>query len=94
MLWIGHVHPKAQKSERRVPVLADVSLSLVPGPDPAAPPVEFVIRSRRPLVVSLSTHDIRPRDEHGVPIAKDLPLFGDRVGTEAKVGFELVFVPR
>jgi hypothetical protein len=88
------VHGELSLHGVRVPVLADVSLSLVPGPDPAAPPVEFVIRSRRPLVVSLSTHDIRPRDEHGVPIAKDLPLFGDRVGTEAKVGFELVFVPR
>jgi hypothetical protein len=77
----------------RAPVSAEVSLSLVPGTDPTGPPVELVIRSRRPLVVSLGTHDIRPRDESGVPIAKDLALFGDRVGTEAKISFELVFVP-
>lgn len=78
----------------RAPVTAEVTLSLVPGPDPAAPPVQLVIRSRRPLVVSLNTHDIRPRDERGVPVAKDLGLLGDDVGTEAKVSFELVFVPR
>lgn len=78
----------------RAPVTAEVTLSLVPGPDPAAPPVQLVIRSRRPLVVSLNTHDIRPRDERGVPVAKDLDLLGDDVGTEAKVSFELVFVPR
>jgi hypothetical protein len=77
----------------RAPVNGDVNLSLVPGPDPAAPPVEFVIRSRKPFVVSLGTHDIRPRDDHGIPIAKDLALLGDKVGTEAKVSFELVFVP-
>lgn len=77
----------------RAPVTAEVNLSLVPGTDPFGPPAQFVIRSRRPLVVSLSTHDIRPRDERGVPIAKDLALFGDRVGTEAKITFELVFVP-
>jgi hypothetical protein len=78
----------------RAPVTAEVNLSLVPGPDPAAPPVELLIRSRRPLVVSLDTHEIRPRDERGVPVAKDLALLGDDVGTEAKVSFELVFVPR
>ena len=78
----------------RAPVTAELNLSLVPGPDPAAPPVELLIRSRRPLVVSLNTHDIRPRDERGVPVAKDLALLGNDVGTEAKVSFELVFVPR
>jgi hypothetical protein len=77
----------------RAPVTAEVNLTLVPGPDPAAAPAELVIRSRRPLVVSLNTHDIRPRDERGVPVAKELALLGDNVGTEAKVSFELVFVP-
>ena len=78
----------------RAPVTAEATLALVPGPDPSAAPVELVIRSRRPLVISLNTHDIRPRDERGVPVAKDLALLGDDVGTEAKVSFELVFVPR
>jgi len=78
----------------RAPLAADLGLTLVPGPAPGGPPVELMIRSRRPLVVSLGTHDIRPRDERGVPIAKDLPLLGDKVGSVAKVSFELTFVPR
>ena len=77
----------------RAPLAADVTLTLVPGPTPDGPPVELVIRSRRPLVVTLGTHDIRPRDERGVPVAKDLPLLGDKVGSEAKVSFELAFAP-
>ena len=88
------VHGELSLHGVRAPLGGDVNLSLVPGPDPAAPPVEFVIRSRKPFVVNLGTHDIRPRDEHGIPIAKDLALLGDKVGTEAKVSFELVFVPR
>jgi hypothetical protein len=78
----------------RAPLTAEVNLLLVPGPDPAGPPAELVIRSKKPLVVSLGTHDIRPRNERGVPIAKDLALIGDKVGAEAKLSFELVFVPR
>jgi polyisoprenoid-binding protein YceI len=78
----------------RAPLTADVTLILVPGPDPAGAPVELVIRSRKPPVVNLSTHDIRPRDPSGIPITKELALLGDKVGTEAKVSFELVFVPR
>ncbi len=76
----------------RAPLTADVSLTLVPGTDPAGPPAELLIRSRKPLVVPLSTHDIIPRDASGVTIAKDLPLIGDKVGSEAKVTFDLVFV--
>jgi hypothetical protein len=77
----------------RAPVSAEISLQLLPAPDPEAPPAELAIRSRRPLVVSLGTHDIRPRDERGVPISRDLALLGEKVGTAAKVSFELVFVP-
>ena len=78
----------------RAPQSADVTLTLVPGADPAGPPVELVIRSRRPLVVVLGTHDIRPRDARGVLVAKDQAVVGDHVGREARVTFELVFVPR
>jgi hypothetical protein len=77
----------------RAPVSADVGLTLSPGVDAEAAPVEFAIRSRRPLVVNLGTHDIRPRDERGVPIAKDLALVGEKVGSAAKISFELVFAP-
>jgi hypothetical protein len=77
----------------RAPLTADVTLSIVPGVDPAGPPAELLIRSRKPLVVSLSTHDIVPRDASGVAIAKDLGLMGDKVGNEAKVTFDLTFVP-
>ncbi len=77
----------------RAPLTADVALTIVPGDDPAGPPAELLIRSRKPLVVSLSTHDIAPRDASGVPIAKDLGLIGDKVGNEAKVTFDLAFVP-
>ncbi len=77
----------------RAPVSAEISLILLPGPHPEGPPAELSIRSRRPLVVSLGTHDIRPRDERGIPIARDLALLGEKVGASAKVSFELVFVP-
>jgi hypothetical protein len=77
----------------RAPASAEVALTLVPGADPEGPPAELAIRSRHPLVVNLGTHDIRPRDERGVPIAKDLALVGEKVGSTAKVSFELVFAP-
>src|SRR5689334_21909396 len=62
----------------RAPVATDVSLIFVMGVNPEEPPVQLLIRSRRPLVVTPGTHDIRPRDERGVPIAKDLGLLGDK----------------
>jgi hypothetical protein len=77
----------------RAPVSAEIGLTLVPGADAEGPPAELVIRSRRPLVVKLGTHDIRPRDEHGVPITRDLALLGEKVGSAARVTYELVFVP-
>lgn len=78
----------------RAPQTAEVALTLVPGSDPAGPPAELLIRSRRPLVVVLGTHDIRPRDARGVLVAKDQAVLGDHVGREARVSFELGFVPR
>lgn len=55
----------------------------------AGGPERLLIRSITPLVVSLSTHDIRPRDQRGAPIPSDLELLGQRVGREARVTFEL-----
>lgn len=78
----------------RAPQNAGVALTLTPGADPAGPPAELLIRSRRPLVVVLGTHDIRPRDARGVLVAKDQAVLGDHVGREARVTFELRFVPR
>jgi polyisoprenoid-binding protein YceI len=77
----------------RAPAAADVTLTLVPAPDRSAPPAELSIRSRRPLVVSLGTHDIRPRDGRGVPVAKDQGVIGDKVGREAQITFDLTFAP-
>jgi hypothetical protein len=78
----------------RAPQTADVALTLVPGPDPAGPPAELLIRSRRPLVVVLGTHDIRPRNARGVLVAKDQAVLGDQVGREARVTFDFSFTPR
>lgn len=78
----------------RAPESAEVTLTLVPGPDPAGPPAELLIRSRRPLVIELGTHDIRPREQRGHSIAKDQGVLGDGVGREARVSFELTFTPR
>lgn len=78
----------------RAPVSAEVTLTLVPGPDPAGPPAELLIRSRRPLVVQLGTHDIRPRERRGPTVSKDRAVLGDSVGREARVSFELKFTPR
>lgn len=73
---------------------ADVTLTLVPGPDPLGPPAELLIRSRRPLVVDLGTHDIVPREGHGVAISKDQAVLGESVGREVRVNFDLRFAPR
>jgi polyisoprenoid-binding protein YceI len=76
----------------RAPVRVPVSLEF--GPLGAAPPQRLVIRSRRPLVVPLGVHDIRPRDARGVLVARELTLLGESVGREAKVTFELGLVYR
>jgi polyisoprenoid-binding protein YceI len=52
-------------------------------------PERLLIRSIAPLVVSLSTHDIRPRDHRGAAISSDLELLGQRVGRDARVSFTL-----
>jgi polyisoprenoid-binding protein YceI len=78
----------------RVPVRVPVRLEIdLPGAADK-PPSRLVIRSRKPLVVSLGVHDIRPRDARGVLVARELTLLGDTVGREAKVTFELTLAPR
>lgn len=67
-----------------------VEIAVTPALDALAEaPSRIQIRSVAPLVVSLSTHDIRPRDQHGAPIARDLELLGQKVGREARVTFVL-----
>jgi hypothetical protein len=67
-----------------------VEIGVGPGVDAlGGVPERLLIRSVSPLVVTLGTHDIRPRDEHGVPIARDLELLGQKVGREARVSFVL-----
>jgi hypothetical protein len=78
----------------RAPVTSGVSVLVSSTPDGTARPAELVIRSRRPLVIPLSTHDIRPRDDNGVSLPREVSLLGDSVGREVRVSFELVFVPR
>lgn len=78
----------------RVPARVAVSLEIEPGTSGAAPPSRLVIRSRAPLVVSLSVHDIRPRDERGVLVARELSLLGESVGRDAKVSFALTLAHR
>ncbi|HEY3493051.1 MAG TPA: hypothetical protein VGK73_00120, partial [Polyangiaceae bacterium] len=69
----------------RTPLEAAISVSVPAADDETAPPRELVIRSRRPLVISLGTHDIRPRDDSGVLLPRENSLLGDRVGREVRV---------
>jgi len=78
----------------RAPVRVTVSLEIERPPTPGAAPQSIVIRSRKPLVVSLGVHDIRPRDARGVLVARELPLLGESVGREAKLDFELTLALR
>jgi polyisoprenoid-binding protein YceI len=73
----------------RAPVRVPVSLEIADTGLGDGPPPRLVIRSRKPLVMSLSVHDIRPRDAHGVLVARELTLLGEKVGRDAKVSFEL-----
>ena len=73
----------------RAPARVPVSLEIESAEGRPESPTRLVIRSRKPLVVSLSVHDIRPRDARGVLVARELALLGENVGREAKVSFEL-----
>ena len=73
----------------RAPARVPVSLEIESAEGPPGAPTRLVIRSRKPLVVSLSVHDIRPRDTRGVLVARELSLLGENVGRDATVTFEL-----
>jgi polyisoprenoid-binding protein YceI len=74
----------------RAPKTSEISIEL--GDDAAGPPQQLVIRSRKPLVVSLSTHDVRPRDSRGNALSREPSTREDSLAREARVTFELVFV--
>lgn len=88
---VGELSLHGVRAPARVPVTLEIDAAGAPA-EPAAPgepPRRLVIRSRRPLVVSLGVHDIRPRNARGVLVARELSLLGESVGREAKVSFEL-----
>jgi hypothetical protein len=60
---------------------------------PGARPARIVIQTRRPLVVSLKAHDIKPRDDTGVFLAQDAKVLGREVGTSAQVHLDLSAKP-
>jgi len=75
----------------RAPRTSEISLEL--GDDAGAAPQEIVIRSQKPLVVSLSTHDVRPRDSRGSTLSREPSAREDSsLAREARVTFELTFV--
>jgi hypothetical protein len=75
----------------RAPKTSEISVEL--GDASAGPPQELVIRSRKPLIVSLSTHELRPRDTHGNVLSLEPSAREDgSTAREARVTFELVFV--
>jgi len=79
----------------RVDAVADLSVEFdyPEAPQPGARPTQLVIRTRRPLVVSLKTHDIKPREDTGVFVARDMKLVGTLVSPEARVELELTAKP-
>jgi polyisoprenoid-binding protein YceI len=82
---VGELSLHGVRAPARVPVSLEIEAPSAPG----APPRRLMIRSRKPLVVSLGVHDIRPRDARGVLVARELSLLGESVGREAKLSFEL-----
>jgi hypothetical protein len=73
----------------RVPAQADVELEFAPVPLGSTTPDRLTIRSRRPLFISFETHDLKPRDDSGTLVAKDLKNASSRVGRDARLHFEL-----
>jgi uncharacterized membrane protein len=57
-------------------------------------PVRLEVTTRAPVGISLSDHDIKPRDADGNVLARELPRWGTAVGREASVWASLVGVPR
>jgi len=48
-----------------------------------------LIRTAKPLTVSLRVHDVQPRDAQGGLMSSELGLLGTQVGTEARVELDL-----
>lgn len=71
----------------RVPVALELDVELWPADGGSAD--SLVIRTHRPLVVSLAAHDILPRDARGTLIPSQLSLLGSEVGRDARVTAEL-----
>lgn len=71
----------------RVPVALELDVELRPGQGGGRE--TLVIRTRRPLVVSLAAHDILPRDTRGALIPSQLSALGSEVGRDARVTAEL-----
>lgn len=80
-------------------VRVDVSLPMTAAfhyPEAAAPdvrPDRIELTSRRPLAVSLATHDIKPRNSQGVVVSADSKLLGVTVGRDAKVSIAVSLRP-
>jgi polyisoprenoid-binding protein YceI len=75
----------------RAPKTSEISVEF--GDTSAGPPEELVIRSRKPLIVSLSTHDLRPRDSRGNALSiEPSTREASSAAREARVTFELVFI--
>jgi polyisoprenoid-binding protein YceI len=90
----GELSLHGVRAPARVPVTLEIEPAAAPTSNETAAPSRLVIRSRAPLVVSLSVHDIRPRDARGVLVARELTLLGENVGRDAKVTFGLTLVKR
>jgi hypothetical protein len=65
-------------------------------PRPAGPdvrPSRIEVDTRQPLIVSLSAHDVKPRDAAGVVVATDAKRLGAKMARDARVTLRLVAGP-
>lgn len=80
-------------------VRVDVSVPMTAAfhyPEAAAPdvrPDHIELTSRRPLSVSLGTHEIKPRNSQGVVVSADAKLLGASVGRDARVSISVSLRP-
>jgi hypothetical protein len=81
--WTGFARGQLALHGFRVPIAQAVSFDFSPE--------QVVVRSSGALI-KLAEHDLRPRNAEGQVVATELPLLGTRIGREAKVELELVFV--
>lgn len=57
-------------------------------------PIKVQVTTRRPFLVSLATHDIKPRDASGVFQAQGMKLVGTKVGADARVSLSASAEPQ